>query len=304
LVFFGVVCYFIEKTVHSYNLSEKGGFDMMKICLSGVGRAGKEVARYLLSQQDIEIVAAISRPGGDKIGRDLGEILDTTSTGIIVENPENLEQVVFLSKPEVVIDFSTADAALQNARIFSKRNVNIVMCTTGFTDLAIKQLAMLTARYSNGIVLAPNITLGINVVMLLSNLSARLLGEYDFEITEIHHNQKKDCPSATAVKIANEIEDGLKMSGTEKCENYNVPISSVRSGGIVGIHKVLMGGENETIEITHQSISRRAFAEGALKAARFVRGKSGFFEMSDVLDLKKVIMDYLAEDEDMNLLYQ
>ncbi len=222
----------------------------------------------------------------------MGEVIGSSSTGIIIEGSENLEMVIFRSRPDVVVDFSSPEAALRNAKIFSRMKVNIVIGTTGFSKIGLKKLFVLANKYRNGIVYAPNITLGVNVLMLLTNLAANILNNYDFQITEIHHKHKKDAPSGTAKKIAAEIEKGLTSSGNSDV-NAQIPITAVRAGGVVGKHEVMIIGEDDKIEISHESFSRRAFALGALRAVRFSKGKVGYFEMSDVLDLKKVLGDYL-----------
>lgn len=139
--------------------------------------------------------------------------------------------------------------------------------------------------------------------MLLSNLASNILNGYDlnilngydFQITEIHHKHKKDSPSDTAVKIAAEIEKGLKAPGVENVDCH-IPITSVRAGGVIGKHEVLIIGEDDKIEISHESFSRKAFAAGAIRAVHFIIGKCGYFEMSDVLSLKKVLGDYIEKD--------
>ena len=268
---------------------------MIRVCLSGLGKTGKEIAKELLEQKDIALVSAICSPNSDKVGKDLGEIIGCNNTGIKVESSDNIEQVVFKSKPDVVLDFSSPSATLKNAVLFSKMKVNIVIGTTGFSKISLKKLFILTRKYHNGIVYAPNITLGVNVLMLITNLAANVLNEYDFQVTEIHHKHKKDSPSGTAIKIAHEIEKGLKSSGKNPEEN-TVPITVVRAGGVVGKHEVMIIGENDKIEIVHESFSRKAFALGAIKAVKFVYGKTGYFEMNDVLNLKKVLSDYLEKD--------
>lgn len=268
---------------------------MIRVCISGLGKTGKEIARVLLEQDDIKVVSAICSPNSEKNGKDLGEIIGCEHTGIVVEGSDNLEQAIFRTRPDVVVDFSNPEAALRNARIFSRMKVNIVIGTTGFSKIGLKKLFVLANTYRNGIVYAPNITLGVNVLMLLTNLAANLLNNYDFQITEIHHKQKKDAPSGTAKKIAIEIEKGLTASGNLDA-NTQVPITAVRAGGVVGKHEVMIIGEDDKIEISHESFSRRAFALGALRAVKFARGKAGYFEMSDVLNLQKVLSDYLDKD--------
>lgn len=268
---------------------------MIRVCISGLGKTGKEIAKVLLEQDDIKLVSAICSPSSDKKGKDLGEVIGNGTTGIIVEGSDNLEKVIFKSRPDVVIDFSSPEAVLRNVKIFSRMKVNVVIGTTGFSKISLRRLLVLTRKYRNGIVYAPNITLGVNVLMLLTNLAANILNNYDFQITEIHHKNKKDAPSGTAKKIAVEIEKGLSNSGNVKSE-VNVPITAIRAGGVVGKHEVMIIGEDDKIEISHESFSRRAFALGALRAVRFVKGKSGYFEMNDVLNLKKVLTDYIHED--------
>lgn len=268
---------------------------MVRVCISGLGKTGREVAKFLMEQEDIKLVSAICSPNSDKRGKDLGEIIGTENTGIIIESSDNIEQVVFRTKPDVVVDFSSPEAAAKNAKVFSKLKVNIVIGTTGFSDYSIKRLFLLTNKYRNGIVYAPNITLGVNVLMLLTNLAANILNNYDFQITEIHHKNKKDSPSGTAKKIAVEIEKGLKNSGNND-KNIKVPITAIRAGGVVGKHQVMIIGEDDKIEISHESFSRKAFALGALRAVRFIKGKVGYYEMNDVLDLKKILSDYIQEE--------
>lgn len=267
---------------------------MIRVCISGLGKTGKEIAKVLLEQDNMKLVSAICSPNSDKKGKDLGEIIGCEYTGIVLEGSDNLEKVIFRTRPDVVVDFSNPDAVLRNARIFSLMKVNMVIGTTGFSKLAMKKLFVLTKKYHTGIVYAPNITLGVNVLMLLTNLAASILNDYDFQITEIHHKQKKDSPSGTAIKIAKEIEKGLNAAGTQK-EAHEIPVHAIRAGGVVGKHEVMVIGENDKIEISHESFSRKAFALGAVRAVNFVAGKSGYFEMSDVLNLKKVLNDYLEK---------
>lgn len=267
---------------------------MMRVCLMGLGKTGKEVARVLLEQEDIRLVAAVCSPGSDKKGKDLGEVIGSPLTGIQVESADNLEEVVFKAKPDIVVDFSSPEATMKNARIFSRMKVNIVIATTGFSRFALKKLFVLTRKYHTGIVYAPNITLGVNVLMLLTHIASGILNNYDFQIMEIHHKRKKDAPSGTALKIAGEIEKGLRSSGAR--EGEEIPITAVRAGGVVGKHEVMIIGEEDKIEISHESFSRRAFAAGAIKAVRFLYKKSGYYEMADVLDLGRVLGDYLDKE--------
>jgi 4-hydroxy-tetrahydrodipicolinate reductase len=268
---------------------------VIKVCLSGLGKTGKEIAKALLEQKDIQLVAAICSPNSEKKGRELGEILGCRDTGIHIDSSDCLEQVIFQKKPDVVIDFSNASAALKNAKVFAKMKVNMVIGTTGFSSMDLKRLYILTRKYHSGIVYAPNITLGVNVLMLLTNLASGILNNYDFQITEVHHKHKKDAPSGTAKKIAAEIEKGVAAAGMDSGA-VHVPIHAVRAGGVVGKHEVLIVGEEDEIKISHESFSRKAFAQGAIRTVKFICGKSGYFEMSDVLNLQKILKNLVEKD--------
>jgi 4-hydroxy-tetrahydrodipicolinate reductase len=263
--------------------------------LIGLGKTGSEVARVLLKQEDMKLVAAITRPGSPKVGKDLGEVIGTRDTGIIVESAERIEEMVFKAKPDVAIDFSKPEATIRNAVILSKMKVNMVIATTGFSDFSVKRLFVLSKKYRNGIVYAPNITLGVNVMMLLTNIASSILNNYDFQVNEEHHSKKKDIPSGTAIKIAREIEKGLRSAGGNARYDM-VPINAVRAGGIIGKHDVIIAGDEDMLKISHESFSRKAFASGALRAVRFVHKKVGFFEMSDVLNLNKILNNYIETD--------
>lgn len=268
---------------------------MTRVCLVGLGKTGKEIAKVLLEQEDIILVSVICSPNSDKLGTDLGETLGCGETGIKIDSSDNIEQVIFKTKPDVVVDFSNSLATFKNAKVFSRMKVNIVIGTTGFVDFGLKKIFVLTKKHHNGIVYAPNITFGVNVLMLLTNLAASILSNYDFQITEIHHKNKKDAPSGTALKIASEIEKGLNYSDNE-IKGRSIPIHAIRAGGVVGKHEVLIVGEDDKIEISHESFSRRVFALGAIRAIKFVAGKTGYYEMSDVLNLKKVLSDYVEKE--------
>ncbi len=268
---------------------------MIRVCLIGLGKTGSEVAKVLLAQENIKLVAAVCSPGSPKAGKDLGEIAGCRDTGIIVEGADRLEQMVFRTKPDVVVDFSKPEGTIRNAVILSRLKVNMVIATTGFTKFSLKRLFVLTRKYHNGIVYAPNITLGVNVMMLLTNIASSILNNYDFQVNEEHHNKKKDIPSGTALKIAGEIEKALASAGTDTKAGA-VPINAVRAGGIVGKHDVIIAGDEDMLEISHQSFSRKAFATGAIRAIRFVYKRAGYFEMSDVLNLSSILSKYIEHD--------
>lgn len=267
----------------------------MRICLVGLGKTGKEIAKVLVKQEGMELVSVVCRPGSDKIGKDLGQVIGIRDTGIIIESSEHLEHIIFRTKPDIAIDFSNPHATVRNAVVFSRMKVNMVIGTTGFSPVSLKRLYILTKKHHNGIVYAPNITLGVNVLMLLASLASGILSNYDFEIMEIHHSKKKDAPSGTAIKIAKEMEKALESSPA--AVKRDIPIHAVRAGGVIGKHEVMIIGEEDKIVISHESFSRKVFALGALQAVNFIFGKVGYFEMSDVLNLNKVLSNCLEKDK-------
>lgn len=263
---------------------------MIKVGLIGLGKTGQYIANGILEQGNMEIVSAICSPKSRKKGMDLGELLGNHKTEVKISTSDELESIILKTKPDVVVDFSSPKSTIENAKVLSKMKVNLVIGTTGFTEEDIDKLQGIAHKFNNGIVYAPNITLGVNVVMLLSNIAANILSNYDFQITEIHHKNKKDAPSGTALKLSCEIENGLEAAGVY---NKDIPISAVRAGGVVGKHEVLIVGEYDKIEISHESFSRKAFALGAINAVNYIYKKSGYYEMKDILDLKKILYGYI-----------
>lgn len=270
---------------------------MLKICLIGIGKTGKEIAKVLFQQKDMKIVSAMCSPGSIKRHMDLGEAIGIQNIGIKIEGTNKLEELLIKCRPDVVVDFSTPEATIKNAKIISNIGVNLVIGTTGFSNLDLEKIKNLAFNNQTGIVYAPNITLGVNVLMVLTKLASILLNNYDFQITEMHHKNKKDIPSGTAIKIVNEIEDGLLYLGKDITEE-KLSINSVRAGGIVGKHEVLIAGEYDKITISHESFSRKAFASGAIDAINFIKDKIGFYEMKDVLSLSKILEDLYVNQED------
>lgn len=263
---------------------------MTNVCLIGLGRTGMEIARVIMKQRDMRLVAAICSDFSSKAGKDIGEILGLPDTGVKIYTSSQLNYVLEKLKPDVFVDFSNHKATMNYVASISEKKAGLVIGTTGFSKTDILRMKALAKKNGSGILNAPNITVGVNVMMLLSNIASRILNDYDFEINEAHHKNKKDSPSGTALKIADQIEEGLQSSGIEI--NESIPIHAVRAGGIVGKHELMIAGENDKIEIVHESFNRKAFADGALKGIRFIKGKKGFFEMQDVLELERVFASY------------
>ena len=264
----------------------------MKIALIGLGATGKIVAEYLLGKNALSMV--LCRKSSPNAYLDLGTILNRRDTNIIIEPCEHLERKLFENKPDVLIDFSSSHFLRDNINMLAHYGVNIVTAVTDYDPAEIEKIKQVALQDKIGVIMAPNITYGVNVLLLLTEIAAELMNGYDFHVLEEHHNRKKDSPSGTAKKIAAKIETILATNLIEQ----EVPIQAVRSGGIVGKHKVLICGEHDQLEITHQSFSRFAFAEGAYKAAEFIHGKKGLYGMDNVFDAQKATKKHAYTDDD------
>ena len=264
---------------------------MIKIAVSGAcGRMGGLIIENVLKSKDLKLVSAIDVTN---IGKDIGEVLRAGKLNIQVEDAKNIDNALDRSKPDVLIDFTIADAAVKTVLACAAKKVNVVVGTTGFTPQ--QRTLMENAIKENNVsaVISPNFSIGVNVFWGLLAEAAQRLSDYDIEIIEAHHNQKKDAPSGTAMKAAEVISKTLGgkdliygrhgISPRQK----EIGIHAVRGGDIVGDHTVLFAGDGERIEIKHQAHSRQAFAKGAVKAAHWVaEASSGVYEMKDVLGIK------------------
>lgn len=251
----------------------------MKVALVGLGRTGKTVAEYLLEKGVLSLI--LCREESKHRNLCLSEILNKKSCGTIglcVETTERLEEKLMEAKPDVLIDFSRPEFLREHIGTLEKCGVNVVTAVTEYSAEDIEQFEKIGEKGKIAIITAPNITFGVNVMMLLSQIASTLMKEYDFEIVEEHFNKKRDMPSGTAKKLAFKIDEILRRSRKEAA----VPVHSIRAGGIIGKHKVVVAGEYDKIEITHESFSRMAFADGAYKAAKFIVDKVGYYRMEDV----------------------
>jgi len=269
----------------------------VRIALVGLGRTGKIVAEYLFQQGVLCMV--LCKPNSTSANKDIGEILNLKNTGIMIETSDHLERKLFQYKPDILIDFSCTSFLPDHIHIIEKCGVNIVTAITNYDSAELEKIKNVALKGTIGIVVAPNITYGVNVLMMMTEIAAELMNDYDFTIYEEHHKHKKDSPSGTAKKIAAKIQDSLPL-------NEEIPTHAVRAGGIVGKHKVMISGEFDSVELSHQSYSRKVFAEGAYKVSLFLMGKTGFYEMSDVFEYereqRKQIVAIRKLIEDINIL--
>ena len=264
---------------------------MIKTCLLGLGRTGAVVAEHLVESPEFDLVAVFAKPKEIKVNRGLKELING-DTKLVVKDASDLALEIEQYKIQVAVDFTNPKAVLKNARILAEKRVHLVIGTTGFNKIQLDELRKIAEEYRIGMVYAPNISVGINILMVIVKILARLLPSYDVEISEYHHRHKKDAPSGTAVKIAAAV-NGVKQikeprlvfgrSGSITRSNNEIGIHAIRAGGIIGVHKVLFSGNYDEIEVTHRSYSRSVFAEGALKASKFIVNKPGFYNMEDVL---------------------
>ena len=255
---------------------------MIKVAVCGIGRTGMEVIRTIRGSERFSLAAAFCRPDSEKAGQDVGTLMQLAPFGILAHDITQLEQVLAQTEVDVMIDFSNPASAKPLLRACKKRRIPVVFCTTGYTEAELIWMSDFVAHNNLGVVYAPNVTLGVNVLLAALKIVARALPEFDYLITETHHNKKYDIPSGTAKKIAGTIRQELPPDA-------EVPIQSVRVGGYVGVHTVLLASENERLSLTHESFNRSAFASGALRAANFILGKTGWYDMEDVLGFSEAM---------------
>jgi 4-hydroxy-tetrahydrodipicolinate reductase len=239
-------------------------------------------------------VGAFDIAGSPAIGRDAGELLGRPTGVQVVSDPAQA-----LSQAQVVIDFTRPEGSVALIPLCVSHGVAMVIGTTGF-DAHGKQ-AIDEASKSIGIVCAPNMSVGVNVTLKLLEVAAGLLSEgYDIEVTETHHRHKVDAPSGTALRMGevlartlghelSELATWTRHGVTGERKPGSIGFSVLRGGDIVGDHTVLFAGTGERIEITHRSSSRSTYAQGSLRACRFLAGRAaGLYDMQDVLGLRDV----------------
>ena len=252
---------------------------MIQVAVCGVGRTGSEVLRAVLDSERTQLTCAFCSAGSEKAGRDVGVYCNRNDVGVRIREITQIEQALSEARTDVLIDFSNAVNARAILRACKKSRTNVVFCTTGFSEADLLWMTDFALHNKLGVVFAPNVTLGVNVLLAALKLVARALPSFDYHITETHHSKKYDIPSGTAKKIAAALTEELPK-GTE------IPIDAVRAGGYVGMHTVLLASDYERLSLTHESFSRRAFVEGALTAAEFILNRTGWYEMEDVLGMR------------------
>jgi 4-hydroxy-tetrahydrodipicolinate reductase len=244
---------------------------------------GRMIIRQIAKQNDMELVAAIDAPGTPHTGEDAGELAGVGKLGVEIVGADGLAEALRRSKPDVLVDFTRADAAVQNVKKASEAGVSVVVGTTGFTDEQRAELEDTIRRGGIKAIISPNMSVGVNVFFKSIEETARMLGPgYGVEIVETHHVHKKDAPSGTAKRAARLLAKALDIDEKE------IRIKSIREGEVVGEHTAVFFTPEERIEVTHRALTRETFAAGAMKAIRHVveKGSPGAVQdMRDVLGL-------------------
>jgi 4-hydroxy-tetrahydrodipicolinate reductase len=267
---------------------------MMKIAIAGAtGRMGKMLIEAVLNCTDAELVGALEHESCPLLGEDAGAFLGK-KTGVAITS----DIAKALSGAEFLIDFTRPEGTMAHLAVAQKTGSKMIIGTTGLSPEQIGNLKKVSANLA--IVFAPNMSVGVNATFKLLEIAAKMLNEgYDIEIVEAHHRHKVDAPSGTALRMGEVIADALgeklddvavyvREGHTGERKAGSIGFATIRGGDIVGDHTVLFAGEGERIEISHKSSSRQSYAQGSLRAARFLQAQgSGLYDMQDVLGLRK-----------------
>ena len=265
----------------------------ISIAIAGAsGRMGQMLVEAVRAADDCVLGGALDIAASPAIGHDAGAFAGQT-TGVLI----TADIAQGLKNTRVLIDFTRPEGTMAHLAVCRTSGVAMVIGTTGFTDSQKAEIA--EAAKHIPIMMAPNMSVGVNVTLKLLEMATKALATgYDIEIIEAHHRHKIDAPSGTALKMGEVIAEALgrdlkdcavyaREGVTGERDPSSIGFATIRGGDIVGDHTVLFAGTGERIEITHKSSSRSTYAQGSLRAARFLAGqKSGLFDMFDVLGLK------------------
>lgn len=247
----------------------------MKVLINGCnGKMGQEVAKQIKLDEDSEVICGVDR-------------IDLGDNGFPVFT--NINDISLI--PDIIIDFSIPAATFNILEFAKKHSIPVVIATTGFTDKELEKIK----KYSEIIPIfrSANMSYEINLMSKIACELAQKLRDADIEIVDVHHNKKIDSPSGTAFLLANDINNALdnekefvfeRHSRRAAREKKEIGIHSIRGGTEVGKHSIMFYGDNESFEITHTCTSRSVFANGAIKAAKFILHKdNGFYNMNDMM---------------------
>lgn len=265
----------------------------MRIIVAGAsGRMGKALLEAVIGAPDLTLHAALEQPGNAVLGKDAGELVGA-SCGVTVGvlNDEAIQGA------DALIDFTRPEGTVAHLAMCRKHGVKMVVGTTGFSDE--HRALFVEASGDIGIVMAPNMSVGTNLVFKLIATAAQVLNQgYDIEVIEAHHRHKIDAPSGTALRMGEILAESLgrdlkqcavfgREGVTGERDPSTIGFATIRGGDIVGDHTILFAGTGERVEITHKAASRMPYAQGSLRAARFLKGRrNGLYDMQDVLGLR------------------
>ena len=264
-----------------------------RVAVAGAsGRMGHMLIEAIQSADDCVLAGALDIAGNPFLGTDAAAFLGQPS-GVAV----TADLAQGLQPAQVLIDFTRPEGTLAHLQVCRQLGVNAVIGTTGFSDAQKAEIAEIAQHIA--IMMAPNMSVGVNVTLKLLEMAAKAMSTgYDIEIVEAHHRHKIDAPSGTALKMGEVIADALgrdlkdcavyeRYGITGERDPSSIGFATIRGGDIVGDHTVLFAGTGERIEISHKSSSRTTYAQGSLRAVRFLADKkTGLFDMFDVLGLK------------------
>lgn len=267
---------------------------MVKIAVNGAaGRMGGRIITAIKESEGLELAGALEMVNHPALGQDAGLLAGCGALGVAITDSH--EQA--LQDAEVLIDFTFPEVTLKNLEVCARLGKKIVIGSTGFTPEQRAKVEVFAETIP--VVLAPNMSVGVNACFKILKDAAKILGEgFDVEIVELHHNQKKDSPSGTAVRMGEIVADALGRDYQQSAVYHRegmcgartkdeIGMQTVRGGDIVGEHTVYFIGMGERIEITHRAMSRDMFARGAVRAAGWIDAQQpGIYDMQDILGLK------------------
>jgi 4-hydroxy-tetrahydrodipicolinate reductase len=257
----------------------------MKLAIAGAGgRMGRALIEAVLADRELALAAALDAAGSPALGQPAGGLKIGADLGA-------------LAGADALVDFTRPEGTLIHLEACLKFGKPMVIGTTGFS--AAQKSRVEDAARRIPIVLSPNFAIGVNVVFRLAQTAAAALGdEYDVEIVEAHHRHKVDAPSGTALKLGELVAGALgrdlgkvathgRSGDTGERLAHGIGFHAIRGGDIIGEHTVIFAGAGERVEVTVRSQSRMTYAAGALRAAKWLRGRApGLYDMFDVLGLK------------------
>lgn len=265
----------------------------MRVAISGAsGRMGLTLIKAVSQSPSLSLTVAIDRTDSPFMGKDAGELAAIGAIGVKITD----DLAAVASQFDVLIDFTRPDVSIDYVDICRQTGKKLVIGTTGFSEDQKTKIAK--AAQDIAIMMAPNMSVGVNLSLKLLEMAAKVMGDYtDIEIIEAHHRHKVDAPSGTALRmgevVAKTLGRDLKECAiygregiTSERDRKTIGFSTIRAGDIVGEHTVMFADEGERIEITHKASSRMTFANGAVRAAIWLKDKNvGLYDMQDVLGL-------------------